>query len=55
MEPTEGNGSPWRRTVRAAVVDLAPLRHRDFRLLTIGRAVSFIGGMVTYVAIPFQV
>jgi MFS family permease len=55
MEPTEGNGSRSRRIVRAAVVDLAPLRHRDFRLLTIGRAVSFIGGMVTYVAIPFQV
>jgi MFS family permease len=41
--------------LRGAVVDLAPLRHRDFRLLSIGRAVSFLGAMVTYVAVPYQV
>jgi MFS family permease len=45
----------WRRIVRSAVVDFAPLRHRDFRLLFVGRGISFFGGMVTYVAIPFQV
>ena len=44
-----------RSIVRSAVVDLKPLRHRDFRLLFIGRGVSFLGGMVTYVAVPFQV
>src|SRR5450755_4143156 len=47
---------PRRRgLLRAAMVDLAPLRHRDFRLLFIGQGVSFLGGMVTYVAVPFQV
>jgi len=54
-ETPDQNERRWRRIVRVAVVDLAPLRHRDFRLLSIGRAVSFAGGMVTYVAIPFQV
>ncbi|HET9768737.1 MAG TPA: MFS transporter, partial [Thermoanaerobaculia bacterium] len=37
-------------------IDLAPLRrHRDFRALYFGQLVSFIGSMITYVAIPFQV
>jgi MFS family permease len=37
-------------------VDLAPLRrHRDFRLLFIGRLVSFFGTMITSVAVPYQV
>jgi MFS family permease len=45
-----------RRLVRLAVVDVTPLRrHRDFRLLVFGRGVSFLGSMVTYVAIPYQV
>jgi MFS family permease len=36
-------------------VDLGPLRrHRDFRLLWIGRAITLLGSMVTYVAIPYQ-
>ncbi|HEY2220017.1 MAG TPA: MFS transporter [Gaiellaceae bacterium] len=35
---------------------MGPLRrHRDFRLLLLGRGVSFLGAMVTYVAIPYQV
>jgi MFS family permease len=35
---------------------VGPLRrHRDFRLLLLGRGVSFLGAMVTYVAIPYQV
>ncbi|MDQ1468248.1 MAG: hypothetical protein QOH10_2663 [Actinomycetota bacterium] len=53
--PDRRDDRRWRRIVRAAVVDLAPLRHRDFRLLFIGRGVSFLGAMVTYVAVPFQV
>jgi len=37
-------------------LDLGPLRrHRDFRALYFGQFVSFIGSMITYVAIPFQV
>jgi len=39
-----------------AAVDVTPLRrHRDFRLLFIGRMVSFFGGMLTVVAFPYQV
>src|SRR6478672_12918219 len=45
-----------RRLLQLAVVDLGPLRrHRDFRLLLLARSVSFLGSMVTYVAIPYQV
>jgi MFS family permease len=45
-----------RRVLRLAVIDLGPVRrHRDFRLLVAGRGVSFLGSMVTYVAIPYQV
>ena len=45
-----------RRLVRLATIDFGPLRrHRDFRLLFTGQAVSFLGSMVTYVAIPYQV
>lgn len=41
---------------RRLLVDLTPLREgRDFRLLWIGQAVTFLGTMVTWVAIPFQV
>jgi len=48
-EPT--SGPPGRRFV----VDFGPLRrHRDFRLLWLGQAVSFLGSMVTFVAIPYQ-
>src|SRR6185436_17057126 len=36
-------------------IDVGPLRrHRDFRLLFIGQAVTFLGSMITYVALPFQ-
>jgi len=39
-----------------ATVDITPLRrHRDFRLLFIGRLVSFFGSMITVVAVPYQV
>jgi MFS family permease len=38
------------------LVDLGPLReHREFRLLWLGQAVTFLGSMITYVAVPFQV
>jgi MFS family permease len=35
-------------------MDLAPLRHRDYRLLFAGQSVSFLGTMITYVALPYQ-
>ncbi len=41
---------------RLATVDITPLRrHRDYRLLFIGRLVSFFGTMITFVAVPYQV
>ena len=36
------------------LIDLSPLRRRDFRLLFVGQTVSFVGSMVTYVAVPYQ-
>src|SRR5438477_940829 len=49
-------GRPPRRWWHLATVDVTPLRrHRDFRLLFVGRFVSFFGSMVTTVAFPFQV
>jgi MFS family permease len=47
---------PKRRWLHLATVDITPLRrHRDFRLLYVGRLVSFFGSMITVVAIPYQV
>jgi MFS family permease len=40
-------------TVRLKI--LAPLRHRDFRLLFLGQAVSVVGNQVYAVALPFQI
>lgn len=38
------------------LLNLRPLRvYRDFRLLFIGQTVSFLGSMVSYVAVPYQV
>jgi MFS family permease len=38
------------------LIDLTPLRkHRDFRLLFIGQLISFLGSMVSYMAVPYQV
>jgi MFS family permease len=52
---TEDTGS-LRRLLGVATIDLTPLRrHRDYRLLFAGQALSFFGAMLTYVAIPFQV
>ena len=37
-------------------MDVGPFReNRDFRLLLIGGTVFYLGGMMTYVAIPFQI
>jgi MFS family permease len=45
-----------RALLRAIAFDLTPLRiSRDFRLIYLGQAVSFLGSMVTYVAVPYQV
>jgi MFS family permease len=45
-----------RRLLRAAAVDISPLRtRRDFRLLYIGQLVSSFGNMLTTVAVLFQV
>ena len=47
---------PPRRWWHMATVDVTPLRrHRDFRLLFIGRFVSFFGSMISSVAFPYQV
>jgi MFS family permease len=35
-------------------MDLTPLRQRDYRLLYSAQFVSFLGSMVTYVALPYQ-
>ncbi len=44
------------RWLKLAAIDITPLRrHRDFRLLFIGRMVSFFGTMITFVAVPYQV
>jgi len=38
------------------LIDTTPLRrHRDFRLLFIGQLISFLGSMVSYMAVPYQV
>lgn len=46
----EGRGF-WRRLR----VDTRPLRHRDFRNLWIGQAISTLGGAIGTVAVPYQV
>ncbi len=45
----------WADRIRAVRVDTTPLQHRDFRLLFVAGTVFYLGGMVSYVAIPFQV
>ncbi len=45
-----------RGRLHLATIDITPLRrHRDFRLLFIGRLVSFFGSMISSVAVPYQV
>lgn len=46
----------WRQKLRALRVDLTPLQDsRDFRLLFLAGTVFYLGAMVTYVAIPYQI
>ena len=41
---------------RVFLMDLSPLRrHRDYRLLYLGQTLSFVGSMLSYVAVPYQV
>jgi MFS family permease len=42
------------RVVRGLLMDISPLRGREFRLLFLGQMVSFFGSMITFVALPFQ-
>lgn len=45
-----------RRLVGLAAIDIGPLRrHREYRLLWFGLAVSFFGSQVAFVAVPYQV
>jgi MFS family permease len=45
----------WRRRLAGLHVDLTPLRtSRDFRILFAAGTVFYLGGMVTYVALPYQ-
>jgi MFS family permease len=46
---------PARRGLRRLAVDVRPLTEsRDFRLLWAGQSISFLGSMVTFVALPVQ-
>ena len=40
--------------MRGLLLDLTPLRGREFRLLFLGQLISFFGSMITFVALPFQ-
>lgn len=45
----------WRERVSSLRLDTTPLREsRDFRLLFYGGTVFYLGGMVSYVAVPYQ-
>ncbi len=50
------NAAAWESSsLRGSVMDLTPLRrYRDYRLLYIAQSVSFLGTMMTYVALPYQ-
>jgi MFS family permease len=46
----------WAERLRGLRMDVTPLREsRDFRLLFVAGTVFYLGGMVSYVAIPFQI
>jgi len=45
----------WLHRIRGLSMDLTPLKEsRDFRLLFSAGTVFYLGGMITYVAIPYQ-
>src|SRR5262249_45438033 len=51
-----GERPGWRAFLARLAVDASPLREfPDFRRLWIGQAISFVGGEVTFVAMPYQV
>jgi MFS family permease len=55
LSPAPPVESGARRAFRLATIDVGPLRrHRDFRLLFVGRATTTFGSMITFVAVPFQ-
>jgi MFS family permease len=46
----------WRNRLRGLRLDVTPLRtSRDFRLLFVAGTVFYLGAMVSYVAVPYQV
>ena len=46
----------WRQRVARLRIDITPLRtSRDFRLLFAAGTVFYLGGMVSYVAVPYQI
>ncbi len=46
----------WRERFRGLRMDVTPLRtSRDFRLLFLAGTIFYLGGMVSYVAVPFQI
>jgi MFS family permease len=49
VEPLERSGLLVR-----LLVDIRPLRLRDFRRLWVGQAISLLGSMVSFVAVPYQ-
>ena len=55
--PGEPSKKAERRGLLAALtIDIGPLRrHRDYRLLYLGQFVSFLGTMMTNVALPYQI
>ena len=55
--PARVDTSPvsWLDRIRAIRMDVTPLRtSRDFRLLFVAGTVFYLGGMISYVAIPYQ-
>jgi MFS family permease len=48
-------GEPERGFFSKLRVDTRPLRHRDFRNLWLGQAISTLGGEIAVVAVPYQV
>ncbi|MGZ4339789.1 MAG: MFS transporter [Gaiellaceae bacterium] len=51
IDPLHERPGFWRRMR----VDTRPLRHRDFRNLWLGQAISTLGGAIGTVAVPYQV
>jgi MFS family permease len=51
-----GQQTGWRKRLAGLRIDVTPLRtSRDFRLLFAAGTVFYLGGMVSFVAVPFQI